>query len=286
MSGPSAAGSPGDGALCDEDPLEEDQDALDFDVAQHQQDANDDMLEALHDALIDQVREDYGDGVETGSGLHGSGGEVPLEGSGAVSLGGLNVETHVDTAGGLHVVDSDDEPLVALLPPLPPPFDPPPAGLPSGSANEEVPPPPPQPYSAVTLTVGFKRQKPTASVRLGCGTVSYYRSTESFEAECKLDDHTAGHRCRVSRTSRASPLAHRSGQGRPLGMLACFLLTRVPHDADGSLHTSYWERLITFSQVERLQARQAIRDAAGGLQLLACERAARDGEGEEPDMVP
>ena len=48
MSGPSAAGSPGDGALCDEDPLEEDRDALDFDVAQLQQNTDDDMLDALH----------------------------------------------------------------------------------------------------------------------------------------------------------------------------------------------------------------------------------------------
>ena len=120
---------------------------------------------------------------------------------------------------------------------------------------------------------------------LGMGYITYYFNTAVFEATCTHPDHISpdgAYLCRRTRTARASTHVARAGQGRPIGLLAAWLL-ECPDD-------SYWHAHLYFLDTLTLEMRQHAREQVsitpGGDALLAMERAQRDGEGPEPDSVP
>lgn len=115
----------------------------------------------------------------------------------------------------------------------------------------------------------------------GC-TTSYYSSNGNFQAVCR---HPGTQQCRMTRTSKASATAARSGQGRPLGLMAawCELGHSLPDQAE---HKSV-VALEWFKQYEiRRGARQTLMACEGADALASFERPRRAGEGLEPEVPP
>ena len=112
------------------------------------------------------------------------------------------------------------------------------------------------------------------------GEIHYYPNDKNFVAFCRA----AGHKeCRRMRTAKASGPERlgRSGQGRPLGSLACWLYqghTTDSKEAHG--------KLLRFPLAERVRARSKLMDLPGALEFTLFERPQREGEAEEPDLHP
>jgi len=115
------------------------------------------------------------------------------------------------------------------------------------------------------------------------GKISFYKGTGSFECVCSREGHVD---CRLTRTSLPSVRAARAGQGRPLGLLASWLLF------DGELHGKAEHRnpftVLGLTRELRSQGRHVLRGLPNGAQLEACERPRRASEEEssEPEDVP
>jgi len=108
-------------------------------------------------------------------------------------------------------------------------------------------------------------------VHIGNGYIVYYASHNDFYAVC-----SHGSRCRMTRTRLAS--GTRPNQGRPLGLLAAWLLKP---QADKASHTLRWNKVFAYD--ERVAARQQFALAACADLLLGLERPAR---ADEPDGEP
>eukprot|EP00971_Amphidinium_carterae_P050449 993618-Amphidinium_carterae.1 len=108
------------------------------------------------------------------------------------------------------------------------------------------------------------------------GRLAYYDNKGLFQASCSR----AGHgRCVLTRSALPG---RRPAQGRPLGLLVAWL---------GMGHTvatkeQHWDKTLWPAKPAREAAREELQQYAGGLELLACERALGAEEGEEPDDLP
>ena len=115
----------------------------------------------------------------------------------------------------------------------------------------------------------------------GYGSIHFYPPAQNFVAFCRQ----AGHEdCRKSRTCKPSSMPARAGQGRPLGMLSQWLFCSKDH----STRASHQDQalLSSFTQADRLSARQRFLKLPGAEAMARNERARRDDEDEEPARVP
>ena len=122
-----------------------------------------------------------------------------------------------------------------------------------------------------------------AEIRLACGKIAYYVHDHRFEAQCNCHK-----KCRLTRTSRGSLLASKQGQGRPLGLLAAWLmLTHGPAPpASKDEHRDPF-LIALISHEDRRAARRILKSSVDGRALLSFERESRSEEAtSEPEVVP
>ena len=119
----------------------------------------------------------------------------------------------------------------------------------------------------------------------GVGKLRYYPHSQELQAVCDHPDHSD---CRMSRTTRSfarsvKPQTVRYGQGRPLGLLTCWLRAQFDHSDQQShlhsfVHTAEARREARRWLYEQISAEDADK-------LRSFERSLREGESEEPDKV-
>ena len=120
------------------------------------------------------------------------------------------------------------------------------------------------------------------SVDLGeMGRISYHLSKEAFECQCSQPGHVG---CTLSRTSKGRRVGEGVVAGRPLGMLACWMLYGA-QCASKEQHRSKQAWRDNFSLAEREAARLWLAQQQGSDLLFACERAQEDGEPVEPPTL-
>lgn len=121
-----------------------------------------------------------------------------------------------------------------------------------------------------------------AVVFIGVHSISYYRSGNS-EAVFRRTNHASIHRCRLTRASAGSD--DDLAQGRPVGLLAAWLLRRdvgVPEPADRGEHLSLF-CVSALGHESRKHVRAVVAGLEGGLALLSHERPRRLGVTSEPN---
>ena len=110
-----------------------------------------------------------------------------------------------------------------------------------------------------------------------------YAKTDTVVIHCP---HHIAETCRMTRTLRQSPLAHRSGQGRPLALM----LAWAKHCPDGLTAKQHVHEFVP-SLEQRQACRQELIELSAELPNLRellerFERQPRDGEPLEPLHVP
>ena len=179
------------------------------------------------------------------------------------------------------------------LPPVPPPLPPPGVPPPAGPAPSPVPLP------------SFGKTYTTVAVT-DSGTLWGYivYSDDNLNAHCVRHGSSAlGMRCHCDRKRRAfggssssastpAPSSRRAGQGRPLGLLALWLLRSGPEwdaDREGESHASAKckRKLGSFEYLgERKAARLWLEGLAGTAVLFEKERLQCHDEESEPEVAP
>lgn len=156
-------------------------------------------------------------------------------------------------------------------------------GLPAAQVaprNELVAVGPPQVGRADVL-----RAPALSSVNFCGGVIAAYPDKSNptrgrFQATCGNPLH--GPRCRLTRAMHGSVRKQNSAQGRPLGLMAAWLL--VAHLAEDAIDHDAMIPLLT--QDQRAAAREDIKELPGGIELFSAERIRLEGEGEEPEGLP
>lgn len=179
-----------------------------------------------------------------------------------------------DVAGRL-----DDE----FPPPMPPPVD-----VPMHVAD-------PAPVDVAVAAAVDVVAAPGAPVDRGMGEeigvpggyLRYYKKGNMIVAHCiRHGDRD----CRLTRTCNASTAKGRAGQGRPLGLMAAWLL--AAHDADPDTADGHKSRefLKTIQTADSYQVRADARESLGAIEGIeewfALERAQLESEEAEPKAVP
>jgi hypothetical protein len=91
----------------------------------------------------------------------------------------------------------------------------------------------------------------------------------------------------MTRTARASKIAARSGQGRPLGLMAAWCaLAETLALASAEEHRSPLVLIQAQDIDARRLGRECLKDRIGYAALAAFERGLVDGEGSEPEVSP
>lgn len=142
------------------------------------------------------------------------------------------------------------------------------------------PPPPPAPPLPHPDRDGGRRGRGEAMVVFPHGKISFYASKNVMEATCRVPSHgkcvlTRTVRCRQGTEEHLVPKG-----GRPLGMLAAWLLKA------GAAETkeAHWA-FVRAPLAERVAAREYIKQAEHGPELLAMEREQKPTEPEEPETL-
>ena len=158
-----------------------------------------------------------------------------------------------------------------------------PAALPADMAPP-LPPPATPPASRAGSARGDRREAEVVVHFPMLGKISFYRGSGNFECVCLRENHNGG--CRLTRTSKPSCRAGREGQGRPLGLMAAWLLCDLEIGSRAE-HTNPFLVLGVISKEKRVEGRRRLRALPSGAALEACERPLRDDEpGSEPESVP
>lgn len=137
---------------------------------------------------------------------------------------------------------------------------------------------------------GLSRSSPQTDqnpmVVLEHGVVQYYTSNGNFQATCWAHSNE---RCTLTRKGDVAGKHNRGTRsiGRPLGFMVAWLSCGVGCDHKAEHRSSeHLQRLGgPDERAFRLQCRQALADLPNGPALLAKERPAVEGEGDEPDSV-
>ena len=151
----------------------------------------------------------------------------------------------------------------------------------SSSPPPPLPPPAAAPPPEAAPAVARARIPDELVFAFGCGDIRYYQSKNELYAICRDLRHEEidGKPCLRARTCNASnrttPVA--TGQGRPLGALAAWLIHDCPCRAE---HKEF-----SPSFAERAGAREALQAIPAAAALLAKERARTSWEGDEPEFV-
>lgn len=159
----------------------------------------------------------------------------------------------------------------------------------SGGPAVVVPPPLPPPPASVASSVGDRaggrRQKPDATaVFQNRGRVSFYSgSNNKFEAVCSRHPN-----CKLTRTSNppARPGPKTADQGRPLGLMAAWLLFDPADGSDGFDEHAHKHLFVIHSLCgdfdRRQHCRALVEGLAGGQDLFEHER----DQGKDPETEP
>ena len=124
----------------------------------------------------------------------------------------------------------------------------------------------------------LRREAHAAGVRLSeCGTIFFHLSKDGFEARCQI--HKG---CVMTRTCKGR--ARQAAAGRPLGLLAAWLLSSHEAASKAEHVNKEWGRA-KFTHEARCLAREALLKEAGGPALAAFERPRLPGEEEEPPTL-
>lgn len=152
--------------------------------------------------------------------------------------------------------------------------------------HAQPPPEPPQAMHARAARLGIsERGHADATVRLPSGcTISYYSANQNVQAVCCA--HLGRNPCRLTRTSRASDVASRRGQGGPLGLMAAWCeLGHIMSD-QGEHRAAFAMSLFQVPE-NRRSARATLMTCLGAQLLASFERPRRGDEDEdEPSACP
>lgn len=125
----------------------------------------------------------------------------------------------------------------------------------------------------------------TSMVLPNGGVISFYRSTGNFQATCACDRHTPANSCRLTRTHKPSQAMSRKGQGRPLGLMAAWLLSCETFGSS-SEHKDAWGLNFAKDRNRRRDGRAALKACPGYAALAAHERPSGAGSDSEPEDIP
>ena len=150
----------------------------------------------------------------------------------------------------------------------------------SASGSGDAMPPPPPPALAPEDTV---RGKADIVVRLhGFGQIAYYKRYDRFQATCEKHDS-----CRLSRASRPKCFdPTRPARGRPLGLMAVWLLSQAHYDSKADHHNVFSLALLATGMEDRRDARNHLLAMPGGEELSSYERPRRKKEPVEEVGLP
>lgn len=121
------------------------------------------------------------------------------------------------------------------------------------------------------------------------GSITFYPDKDAadkgrFQAVCgNIAEH--GNRCRLTRTKHEPKNADRTpAQGRPLGLLAAWL--ELSHAPNVDTSADHLANACLINTAARQAARGRLMMQESGALLAACERARREGEDDEPALLP
>ena len=154
-------------------------------------------------------------------------------------------------------------------------------------------PPPPAPVApripravragSSVVASSFDRGVAEEVVRLPCGSqIRFYEKGARFQATCGLHIN-----CVLTRTGKASKLASRRGQGKPLGLLMAWLLAapKFKRRCDGLHNDPLF--VVGLAKELRKAGRARLLQIERGPQMLQKERKKfTDDSDSEPDVVP
>ena len=115
----------------------------------------------------------------------------------------------------------------------------------------------------------------------GFGDITFYSASATMVACCR--QHHAKKACKKSKTVKGSQSFLRQGQGRPIGCLMAWLMEGKNHD-DQHSHVHYGESTLTLAQ--RKVGRRQFFQLPGAERFMQYERALREHEEDEPEIVP
>ncbi len=109
------------------------------------------------------------------------------------------------------------------------------------------------------------------------------------DAHCYAHRSLDGGECKADRLTLASMASGREGQGRPLGFLAAWLM--YPHLHEGCrTKEQHYQVKAALSKAhaleQRMEARERLRRVLGTARLFESERPQREGEPDEPLVLP
>ena len=113
------------------------------------------------------------------------------------------------------------------------------------------------------------------------GYIRWFPFTNRFEASCLRPGHAVS-RCRLTKyASESAGVGEQfnSAMGRPLGLMAAWLLT--PFEGPANEHHNHFT-VICITRQERVDARMHLSSLTGGGTIQCHERPQRTGEPEEP----
>jgi len=158
-----------------------------------------------------------------------------------------------------------------------------------------VPPPPPAPLPPVPLSAARAsaagsqagdfgpREEAEATVSFAEGKITFYRKGTRFQAQCFLH----GPSCRLSRTGKPPAVgSSRRGQGRPVGLMSAWLQIGAQPELTDKVDHCATLLVVGITRAQRVEGRNRVRTATGGLATMQGERPKAEGEDSEPDEVP
>ena len=180
--------------------------------------------------------------------------------------------------------DSESKPPAAVAPEAAsnPVSAPAAASVPNCAAESA--PPTPGPAREPRKDVGRSRgPKSNVDLRLqfeNHGEIRYNIIQKNFFAVCALHGHDCK-RSRASTEAAAKNILRNPGQGRPLGLLAAWLMKGARHK-DSFSHKNC---MSTIARSERVDARKLLKTSPGFHEFSELERAKFSGEDSEPDDI-
>ena len=107
------------------------------------------------------------------------------------------------------------------------------------------------------------------------GRIAFHPAKGDFEATCCAEGHI---RCRLTRRAIAGP---RAGQGRPLGLIAAWLMAASDYSSKDE-HKDVFVMALISDLENRKHGRSELAKVDGAQALFACERPLAPEEPDEP----
>lgn len=242
------------------------------------------VLEEMDDPPLDPFLAMFGDGSDSNGASHKGEEEAALSEKDSLSEGSLINELFGEAEGEVPEPASSSCPApapepassshaVPEPPPPPPSADPPPPEDPAKRGAAPA-------YKFVSKT----KENPDIKLKFNeFGEIRYNIKKQSFYAVCHRHSG-AGAECRRTRTAlgpSARNCLRNPGQGRPLGLLAAWLVQAGDHRSE-VMHAS---SMSTISRAQRAEGRRMLEALPGHEVLTSKERALQPGEPSEPREI-